>query len=171
MIDSTHFKPICGDTTKIPTISIPRNHNSLFSRCSSPSNSSSPVKFLSTNDFEEKLKVLGNCGWIFREDLIERLDNKYYKIGFWSSIQTKSLGTFIVVTTEDSKMHFLSMRRKISSCNFQYDFIKHNIYTRSRSELYNSSKEIEAVYYDFPEQVMILTPKEPYEVPVMLSKM
>ena len=172
MLDSTHLKPLSGDITKIPDISISENY-SLFFRCSSPPTPSSPIKFVSIDNFDEQFKNLGDCNWILKKELIECLNSKYYKIGFWSSIQTKTLGTFIVVTTIDSKMHFISMRRKISGSNFQYDYAKNNIYTRDCNccKLYNSSTEIETVYYDFPDQVMILTPKKPYEVPIELSKM
>lgn len=173
MLDSTHLKPLSNDISKIPAITLSINHNLLLSRCSSPSSPSSPVKIVSADNFNEQFKTLGDCEWISKEETIKRFSGKHYKIGFWSSIQTKTLGTFIVVTTQDSQMHFLSMRRKISSCNFQYDFSEKKIFTRECSgcELYKSSIEIETQFYDFPDQVMILTPKEPYESPIFLSKM
>jgi len=172
MLDSTHLKPLSNDISKIPAITLSINHNLPLSRCSSPS-SPTPIRFISIDNFDEQFISLGESDQISKEELIERLSDKYYKIGFWSSIQTKSLGTFIVVTTPDSKMHFVSMRRKISGCNFQYDFTKNKIYKRECSccELYKLSTDTETLFYDFPEKVMILTPREAYDAPIFLSKM
>lgn len=173
MLNSTHLKPLSGNTAKIPVISISQSHTSLLSRCSYPQIKGKLAKFIQIDNFDERIQNLGDCKWISKDELIECLNSKYYKIGFWSSIRTKSLGTFIVVTTTDSKMHFLSMRRNLSGCNFQYDFIKNNIYTKDCNccGLFNLEKEIKTIHHDFPEKIMILTPIEPYDIPIFLSKM
>ena len=75
----------------------------------------------------------------------------------------KTLGELVTITKT----------KLIENFNFQYDSVKNSIKSKNCSccEL-NSKLELqEPIYYDFPEEVLILTPKDPYSVPIILSKM
>jgi hypothetical protein len=175
-MDSTNLSPSSHETINNPPISISKKFSPRLLRCSSPSSPikpNSPVRFNNMDLYEKKLKTLGELFIITKKELIDNFNTGYFTMGFWTSVQTKTLGTFLVVTSPGSKMHFISMRRKFPGCNFQYDSIKNNIRTKNCSccELNFNCELQESIYYEFPEEVIILTPIDPYLLPTILSKM
>ena len=175
-MDSSKLQLLTCEDTRMPIISIGKPFSPRLLKCSSspsPTKSNSPKHFTSIDSYGDKMKSLGEFFFCTNTELIEKFNNGFYTMGFWTNIQSKTLGTFLIVTTTDSKMHFVSMRRKIYGCNYQYDFIKGCIQTISCNCCeFNSNIIIqEPIYYEFPDEVIILTPGNPYEVPKILSKM
>ena len=174
-MDSIKLKPLTNENNNIPIIGLSKPFG-LCCKCSSPS---SPKKFNpliklnSIDSYDDKVKSLGEFFFSTKKELINNFNTGYYKLGFWTNIQSKTLGTFLVVTTIDSKIYFISMRHKLVGCNYQYDFVKNNIKTMNCNccELNFNLKIKESIYYEFPDEVIILTPKEPYQLPNILSKM
>lgn len=177
-MDSTNLKPLSCENIKIAPISLFDKFSPRLLRCSSPSNSlnsltpKSPIRFNIMDSYDDKLKSLGELVISTKKELTDKFNSGYFTMGFWTSVQSKTLGTFLVVTSPDSKMHFISMRRKILGCNFQYDSIKNCIRTKNCSccELNYKFEQQEPIYYEFPEEVFILTAKDAYVVPTILSK-
>jgi hypothetical protein len=175
-MDSSKLQPLTCEDTIIPIITISRPFGPRLLKCSSspsPTKSNSPKNFISIDLYGDKVKSLGELLISTNTELINNFNTGEFTMGFWTNIQSKTLGTFLVVTTPDSKMHLVSMRRKIFGCNYQYDFIKNCIRTINCNccELNSNHKIQEPVYYEFPNEVIILTPVNPYEVPKILSKM
>lgn len=175
-MNSFNLKPLSCKDNNLPPFSISNTLSPKLLRCltpSSPKKSNSPAKLNQLDSYNEKLKGLGDLEFISKEKLIDNFNTKYFTMGFWTSIQTKTLGTFLVVTSPDSKMHFVGMRHKLFGCNFQYNFEKNNICANNCTccDLNSNFDVSETLYYEFPNEVIILTPNEPYQVPKILSKM
>jgi len=122
--------------------------------------------------YDDKISHLGKITKISKNDIIKNFENQYFSFMFWSCIHTKTLGTFIVVKTPDTKIHFISMRKKLLGCNFQYNFSRKCIYTKDCTDCFYEYEinEEDLVYYDFPDDLIVLTPDEPYEIPNILCK-
>jgi hypothetical protein len=175
-MDSTKLQPLTCEDIPISIISISKPFGPRLLKCSSqssPKKSNLSKNFISIDLYADKLKNLGGLFFCTNSELIENFNTGFYTMGFWTNIQSKTLGTFLVVTTTDSKMHLVSMRRKIFGCNYQYDFIKGSIRTIGCNccELNSIVLIQEPIYHEFPDEVIILTPENPYEVPKILSKM
>ena len=172
MLNSAKLAPLSTGGLKIPVLEMPKVFSPKLLRGNSPS---SPKKMntprLTPIDiFEEKLSKLGKVEHISKKELVDNFDTKYYSFMFWTCVHTRTLGTFLVVKTPDSKMHFISMRHKLVGCNFQYECAKKCIYTRDCDSCESKTVE-EPLFYEFPEEVIVLTPENPYEVPNILSRM
>jgi hypothetical protein len=173
LLDSTKLKPLSTKGLDIPDIEIPKIFNPVLLRCvtpSSPKRSKSPFRLIPIDNYENKIAKFGNIEYSNKRQIIDNFDMGYFSFMFWTCIHTKTLGTFLVVKTLDSKMNFISMRHKLYGCNFQYDNVKKCIYTKNCDGC--ESKILDnTLYYDFPEEIIILTPDNPYDVPNILSKM
>jgi hypothetical protein len=173
LLNSTKLKPLSATGLDvIPSFELPKIFNPIILRCvtpSSPKRPKIPSRMTPIDIYDDILAKFGSIEYVDKLDLIDYFDTGYFSFMFWTCIHTKTLGTFLVVKTHDSKMHFVSMRHKMIGCNFQYDIYKKCIYTKDCDGC--ESKINEVLYYDFPEEVIILTPSNPYDVPHHLSKM
>jgi hypothetical protein len=168
LLDSTKLKPLTS-IIDIPEMSIktfsPRLVKDKLYPCSPKSTITK--RLTPINLYEEKLEKIGKIECITKKELIHNFESGYYSFLFWTCVQTKSLGTFIVVKTPDSKLHFISMRKKMKGCNFHYDIYKKTIYTKDC----DGCKFInEASHYEIPDEVIIFTTDEPYEISNVLAK-
>ena len=154
LLDSTNLKPLSIKGDNIPEIDISQPY--------SPKKSYN-IRQNTKKDKICKLTTFGIIDYISKDELIKYFDTEIYKFMFWTSIHTKTLGTFIIVKTDDDKMHFICMCTKLIGNNFQYDFLKKCIYTKKNIN--------EIIEYDFPEHTIVFTPYEPYDVSSILSKM
>lgn len=169
--DFTKLKPlICKKETS--GTEVPKLFNPLIKRCVTPISPKSPVtatRLTPIDKYEEKLAKIGNIEYVKKQELINNFDTEYFSFMFWTCVQTKTLGTFLVVKTPDTKMHFISMRKKLIGCNFQYEYTKKCICTKACDGCEFDINEVS--FYEFPEEVIILTPEDAYEIPNILSKM
>lgn len=171
LLDSSKLKPLSTKGLCVPELEISKTFSPKILSPVSPKKSNTPTRITPIdNANEEKLSKLGVIDNISKKQIIENFDNKIYSFMFWTCVQTKNLGTFLVVKTPDNKMHFISMRQKLNGCNFQYDFIKKCIYTKDCDGCEFKSIS-DTLHYEFPEEAIVLTPDEPYEIPNTLSKM
>lgn len=171
LLDSTKLKPLTS-SIDIPIIDVSKIPNPLIRGCitsTSPRRPLTPTKLVPIVNYEEKLVKLGKIEFITKAELINNFEIGHFSFLFWTCVQTKSLGTFLVIKSPDAKMHFISMRKKLFGCNFQYNQLKKCIYTKTCDGMEFSSLN-DISFYEFPEDTIILTPDEPYEIPNILSK-
>jgi hypothetical protein len=172
LLDSTKLKPLTN-MIDIPTFEISKILNPSIQRCVTPTSPKKTVSFAKLKPidiYKEKIAKLGIFKYLKKDDLINNFDTGYFSFVFWTCIQTKTLGTFLVVKTPDNKIHFVSMRTKLIGYNYQYDRTKKCIYTNG----YNKNDFISLdcnSFYEFPDEVIVLTPDDAYGIPNILSKM
>lgn len=179
LLDSTKLKPLSAMDTNIPHLEMPKKYNLILENALSYGSIKSilSLKTIPIKNYEDKLAKFEKIEYINKKQIIEYFDMGYFYFMFWTCIHTKTLGTFLVVYSVDSKIYFISMRQKLNGNNFQYNNDKKCIYTNDckKSKLNIIDNLIyhefdDSTYYDFPEEMIMLSPNSPYEIKNILSK-